>query len=147
MKSLEIYWVVSNLFCLYHLESIFFLILIKLLRQLIKIAFPCSGILSLCFVKSLGLDITSVILTSFKMAATYLLFFVIYFYGKEIWRIDSFVIHFTSKKFSKFRQIWLYFEFKLVRIWTFQFIYWYWGYTYKVSITYSLLLTLDFAPR
>lgn len=87
----------------------FFLILIKLLRQLMKIVFPCSEIPPPCFVKSLGLDITSVILTSFKMAATYLLFFVIYFYGKEIWRIDSFVIHFTLKKCSKFRQILLYF--------------------------------------
>lgn len=32
--------------------------------------FPCSGILYLCF-KSLGLDITSVLLNPFKMAATY----------------------------------------------------------------------------
>lgn len=39
-----------------------------------KIVFPCSEIPSLCFVKSLGLNITLVILTSFKMAATYLLF-------------------------------------------------------------------------
>lgn len=39
-------------------------------------AFPCSGILYLCF-ESLGLDITSVILNCFKMAATYLLFFLL----------------------------------------------------------------------
>ena len=36
----------------------------------IETAFPCSGILYLCL-KSLGLDITSVLLNPFKMAATY----------------------------------------------------------------------------
>lgn len=35
-----------------------------------KTAFPCSGILFLCF-KSVGLDITSVLLNPYKMAATY----------------------------------------------------------------------------
>lgn len=38
--------------------------------ETIKMVFPCSGILYLCF-KSLGLDITSVLLNPFKMAATY----------------------------------------------------------------------------
>ena len=35
-----------------------------------KTVFPCSGILFLCF-KSVGLDITSVLLNPYKMAATY----------------------------------------------------------------------------
>lgn len=119
-KSLDIYWAVSNLFCLSHLESIF--ILIQFLRQL-KIVFPCSGILYLCFVKSLGLDITSVILTLFKRTATYLLFFVISFYRNRIRRIDSPVIHFFwSKKFYQFRKNKnLLFFSNLFRIWTFRF--------------------------
>ena len=37
--------------------------------------FSCSGIFYLCF-ESLGLDITSVIFNRFKMAATYLLWFL-----------------------------------------------------------------------
>lgn len=39
----------------------------------LKTAFPCSGILFLCFksFKSVGLDITSVLLNPYKMAATY----------------------------------------------------------------------------
>jgi len=50
---------------------------ILLLRQL-KIAFTCSGILYLWFVKSLGLDITSgiPILFSFKRVATYPFFLI-----------------------------------------------------------------------
>jgi len=84
-KSLDISWVVSNLFWL------LIIIRIKLLRQL-KIVFPCSGIFSRCFVKSLGLDITSVILTPFQKAATCLLFFVISFYEKIIRTIDYLII-------------------------------------------------------
>lgn len=64
-------------FFLSRLESIFwipYLIWLLLLRQQ-KMAFSCYGIFYLYF-ESLGLDITSVILNRFKMAATYPLRFL-----------------------------------------------------------------------
>lgn len=110
------------------------------MRQL-KTAFPCSGILYFCF-KSLGLDITSMILNPFKMAATYL-FFVIYFYQRIIRTVDSRTIHFWLKVFYKFKQI-FFLDFKLAWIVSFRL---YRRYTYKVFPTSWLALTLDPCPR
>jgi energy-coupling factor transporter transmembrane protein EcfT len=101
-------------FCLSRLKSIWILHYapVKLLRKF-KRCFLVLGILYLCF-KSLGLDITPVLLNPFKMAATYL-FFVISFYQRIVRTVDSRVIHFGSKKFSQFQQIFL-LNWKLARI-------------------------------
>lgn len=61
--------VFNPLFCLSRWKSILILYSDPVIKTM-ETAFPCSGILYLCF-KSLGLDITSVLLNPFKMAATY----------------------------------------------------------------------------
>jgi len=62
--------------------------------------------LSLLYFESLGLDITSVILNRFKMAATYP--FCDFFLSKNHRTIDSRVLHFWSKEFYQFQQIFLF---------------------------------------
>ena len=111
--------------------------------ETIETVFPCSRILYLCF-ESLGLDITSVILNPLKMAATYL--FLWFLSVKESYepKIDSRVIHFWSKDFYQFQQIFL-LDLKLARIGSFRFLYR--RYTYEVVPTYWLVLTLDPCPE
>ena len=60
-------------------------------------AFTCSGIRYPCF-ESLGLDITSAILNRFKMATTYLLFFLSI--ERIVRMIDSPTIQFVSNIFT-----------------------------------------------
>ena len=135
-KSLDIYWAVSNLFCLSRLESILFLPHSDLVVETIEngVSLFRYPLFYLCF-ESLGLDITSVILNCFKRVATYLLLF------RSMETIDSPVIHFWSELVKLFRQIHFTFFFLLVRTWSFQFLYR--RYTYEVVPTYWLALTLD----
>ena len=109
--------------------------------ETMETAFPCSGILFLCF-KSLGLDITSVLLNpSNKMAATYP--FCDFFLSKNHTNGWFPAIHFESKEFYQFQQNFL-LNWKLARIGSFRFLYWW--YTYEVVPIYWLALTLDPCP-
>jgi len=115
-KSLDIYWAVSNLFCLSRLESIWFLPHSDLVVETIEngVSLFRYPLFYLCF-ESLGLDITSVILNCFKMVATYLLLF------RSTETIDSPVIHFWSELVKLFRQIHLTFFFYLFELDPFNF--------------------------
>lgn len=103
--------------------------------------FPCSRIFYLCL-ESLGLDITSVIFTPFKMAATYPL--CDFFLSKE--SIISLILsrYTWSKEFCQFQQA-LFLDLKLARMGSFPFLDW--KYTYEVVPTYWLVLTLDSCSR
>ena len=114
-------------FCLFPFESIFILNFhLVLIVETIETVFPCSRILYLCL-ESLGLDITSVILNRFKIAATYIL--GISLYQRIIRMVDSCVIHFWFdwKSFTNSKNFYFW-------IGNFQFIYQ--KYTYKVVPIY-----------
>ena len=92
-RQFFIYWVVFTPFCLSRFKSISILQSNSAIET-IKMAFPCSEILYLCF-KSLGLDITSMLLNPFKMAATYLFLWFLSikeFYGRLIPR-DTYTLN------------------------------------------------------
>lgn len=107
--------------------------------ETIEVVFPCSGILYLCF-KSLGLDITSVLLNPFKMVATYPFcdFFL------ESYRRLIRARYTVDRK--RFAVPTIFLNWKFARIGSFQFLYRYRRYTYEVVPIYWLALTLDRCP-
>lgn len=122
--------------------------------ETIKMGLLVLGSFNLYF-KSLGLDITSVLLNTFKMAATYPFIWIgniwnlIYFYQRIRWTVDSRVIHFESKKFDQSQQV-SNLKTKLVEIgldpFYFYIIILYRRYVYEVVPIDWLALTLDPCP-
>lgn len=104
--------------------------------ETIEAAFPCYGILYLCF-KSLGLDITSVLLNLFKMVATYP--FCDFFLSKN--HTDGWFVRDTLWIEKVFAVPTIFFNWKFARIGSFRFLYR--RYTYEVVPIYWLALTLD----
>lgn len=104
--------------------------------------FPCSGILYLCF-KSLGLDITSVLLNPFKMVATYP--FCDFFLSKN--HTDGWFVRDTLRIEKVLAVPTNFLNWKIARIGSFRFLYRrYRRYTYEVVPIYELALTLDRCP-
>ena len=122
--------------------------------ETIKMGLLVLGSFNLYF-KSLGLDIPSVLLNTFKMAATYLFIWIgniwnfISFYQRIRWTVDSRVIHFESKKFDQLQQV-SNLKTKLVEIgldpFDFYIIIIYRRYVYEVVPIDWLALTLDPCP-
>lgn len=132
---------VSNPFCLSPLESILIL-KYDLVVETIENGISLFQDLYLCL-ESLGLDITSVIFKSFQNGSN-IPFFVISFYQRIVWMVDSYVIHFTFNLIKRVLPIPTKLTFQFYRIGSFRFIYL--KYTYEVVPIYWSILTLDSCP-
>lgn len=145
IKFLDIYWVLSNLFCLSHFKSILIPHLNPIEETIENNVSLFRNLLSLlCWIIGFRHYFGDPYPFFFQNGSNIPLCFFFFFLWKDYTNDDSLVIKDRKSFLNSASDKFYFFYFKLVRILIFRFLWFIYGKSiYKVVPTYWLILTLD----